>query len=99
MIARPKRTELGRFETSGTSTTGAAKRFESPPTPQKPSLAPSQAATFSPTLNGTLPVPARPQKKTKDGAESSLRQLRTFKTRVRLFGSEIAVYLRSGFCR
>jgi hypothetical protein len=44
---------------------------------------------YSPTRSHSV-------KKLKDGAKSSLRQLRTFKTHVRIFGSEIAVYLRSG---
>jgi hypothetical protein len=47
---------------------------------------------YSPTASGAL-------KKTRDGSKSSLRQLRTFKTHVRLFGSEIAIFLRSGTCR
>jgi hypothetical protein len=48
------------------------------------------------TISANLPLPAAPDKKTIDGSKSSLRQLRTFKTHVRLFGSEIAVFFQSG---
>ncbi len=54
----------------------------------------SRRSLTTATIPGTLPPARNRQKSAGDGSKSSLRQLRTFKTHVRIFGSEIAVYLR-----